>query len=72
VARDGVETYSEDELMDTFEDEVSGDEVASPVAMQLRELAAIPEAETPSRKSKRRASTDDEHSLEQAGRIKTA
>jgi hypothetical protein len=71
VARDRVETYSEDELMDAFEDEVRGDEVENLVAMQLRELAAILEAETPSRKSKR-ASTGDEHSLEWAERIKAA
>jgi hypothetical protein len=72
VARDEVEMYSEDELMDAFEDEVKGDEVASPVAMQLRELAAILEAETLSHKSKRRASTGDEHSLGRAERIKAA
>jgi hypothetical protein len=72
VAGDGVETYSEDELIDAFEDEVRGDEVASPVVMQLRELTAIPEYENPLLKSKRRASTGDEHSLERAERIKAA
>jgi hypothetical protein len=72
VERDDNEAYSEDELMGVFEEEVRGDEWASPEAMQLRELAAIPEANTPSRKSKRQANSDDEHSLDKAERIKTA
>jgi hypothetical protein len=37
-----------------------------------RELAAIPEADTPSRKSKRRAKSVDKHSLERAERMKAS
>jgi hypothetical protein len=70
--RDGTEAYSEDELMGAFEEEDRGDEPASPEAAQLRELATIPEVETPSHKSKRRANTGDEHSLDRAERIKAA
>jgi hypothetical protein len=38
----------------------------------LRELAAIPEASTPSRKSKRRATSVEEHLLNRAERMKAA
>jgi hypothetical protein len=41
-------------------------------AEEHRKVAAIPEASTPSRKSKRRAQTMDEHSLDRAERIKAA
>jgi hypothetical protein len=58
--------------MGAFEEEDRGDEPASPEAAQLRELATIPEVETPSHKSKRRANTGDEHSLDRAERIKAA
>jgi hypothetical protein len=37
-----------------------------------RDFAAVPEASTPSRKSKRRAQSTDEHSLDRAERIKAA
>jgi hypothetical protein len=70
VECDGIETYSEDGLMDVFQEEVRGDEPACPDAMQLRELAAISEADTPSHKSKRRTNSEDEHSLDRAERIK--
>jgi hypothetical protein len=39
-------------------------------AVVQRDKAAIPEASTPSRKSKRRAQSTDEHSLDRAERIK--
>jgi hypothetical protein len=39
--------------MGVFEMEERGDEPASTEAKQLRELVAIPEVESPSRKSKR-------------------
>jgi hypothetical protein len=42
------------------------------VAEVQREVAAILEASTPSRKSKRRAQLADEHSLDWAERIKAA
>jgi hypothetical protein len=49
--------------------------VHSPAQMEAKEyleVAVIPEASTPSRKSKRRAKTADEHSLDRAERIKAA
>jgi hypothetical protein len=70
VQRDETKAYSEDELMGVFEMEGRGDEPASPEAEQLRELATIPEVESPSRKSKRRVQSSDEHSLDRAVRIK--
>jgi hypothetical protein len=47
-------------------------ELANRVGKEQRELAAIPEADTPSRKSKRRNESVNEHSLEHARRIKAA
>jgi hypothetical protein len=67
---DETETYNEDELMGEFDEDGKGEELASPEATRLRELAAILEVETPLRKSKRRASFGDENSLERAARIK--
>jgi hypothetical protein len=43
-----------------------------PANAQVAFFAAIPEASTPSRKSKRRAASADEHSLERAEKIKAA
>jgi hypothetical protein len=48
-------------------------ESVTPVAeAQVVDMAAIPEADTPMRRSKRRAETADEPSLERAERIKAA
>jgi hypothetical protein len=47
-------------------------EPANLMGESQRELAAIPEANTPSRKSKRRAESVNVHSLERAERIKAA
>jgi hypothetical protein len=69
---DETEAYSEEELMGDFDEEGKGDELASLEAAQLRELAAISEAETPPHKSKRRAHSGDGHSLDKATRIKAA
>jgi hypothetical protein len=51
--------------------EAPNSEPSSP-NVQAIQLTAIPEAETPGRRSKRRAETMDESSLERAERIKTA
>jgi hypothetical protein len=67
-----MDAYSEDELMEAFQEEVRGDELANPEAKRLRELATIPEADTPLHKSKRRVNFEDEHSLDRAERIKAA
>jgi hypothetical protein len=58
--------------MNSPEAEASGSELVTPRAEAQRDLAAIPEAETPSRRSRRRADTTDEPSLEHAERIKVA
>jgi hypothetical protein len=58
VQRDETDAYIEDELMGNFEMEGRGDEPVSP------------EVESPSRKSKRRAQSSDEHYLDRATRIK--
>jgi hypothetical protein len=47
-------------------------EQVTPKVQAQKALAAIPEASTPSHRSKRRASTADQSSLEQAERIKAA
>jgi hypothetical protein len=50
--------------------EVPGSELELPRAEASRELATIPQADTPSRRSKRRADTADAPSLERAKQIK--
>jgi hypothetical protein len=50
--------------------EASGSEPAMPRTEAQRDLAALPEVETPSRRSRRRADTADEPSLEHGERIK--
>jgi hypothetical protein len=72
VQRDETEPFSEDALMSSFEEDARGDEPTSPEARQLRELAVIPKVESLSCKSKRRAQSGDEHSLDRAMRIKAA
>jgi hypothetical protein len=42
----GMEAYSDDELVDAFQEEVRSDELGSPEAMHLRDLTVIPEADT--------------------------
>jgi hypothetical protein len=50
-----------------------GSEIATPRAVaECRELAAIPEADTPMRRSKRRANSADQTSLENVEQIKVA
>jgi hypothetical protein len=61
-----------DEMLQDASEDVNENDGASPRAVELRELAAIPEADTPSRKSKRRVNSGDEHSLDRAERIKAA
>jgi hypothetical protein len=63
------EMYNE---MTSSEVDASGSEPLTPRAETHRELAAISEVGTPSRRSKRRADTADEPSLERAERIKAA
>jgi hypothetical protein len=60
----------EDEVQEAFD--VAALEPAKWMGKAQRELMAIPEADTPSRKSKRRAESLNEHSLERAKRIKAA
>jgi hypothetical protein len=61
------EMYNE---MTSSEVDAPGSEPVTPRAETHRELAAISEVGTPSRRSKRRADTADEPSLERAERIK--
>jgi hypothetical protein len=59
-----------DEIPDVTEDPVQ--EPANQMGELQQELAAIPEANTPSCKSKRRAASVDEHSLDHTEQIKAA
>jgi hypothetical protein len=81
---DGMLFDGEDfDAMDMLENGISPDDevqealdvsVVRPAkdAAAQQEMAAIPAADTPSRKSKRRADSVDEHSLERAERMKAA
>jgi hypothetical protein len=61
-----METPTDNELQDAIEEEVNGSELVNLRAVEIRELAAIPEANTPLHKSTRRANSGYEHSLDQA------
>jgi hypothetical protein len=68
----GFEVQSDYELQEAYEEDALVHDPASPRAVVQTELAAIPEASTPSRKSKKRADSVEEHSLDWAERIKAA
>jgi hypothetical protein len=72
VQKDESDPLSDGELMNSSEEDARGGELVSPEAEQLRDLATIPEVESPSHKSKRRAQSGDEHSLVRATRMKVA
>jgi hypothetical protein len=68
----GFEVQSDDQLPDAYEDDAPVRDPASLRVVVQGELAAIPEANTPSRKSKRRADSVEEHSLDRAEQMKVA
>jgi hypothetical protein len=70
-----IEAQTDDEMytgQNSQEEKTPSSNLVNPRAEAHRKLAAIPEAVTPLRTSKRRADMADQHSLERAERIKAA
>jgi hypothetical protein len=68
----GFEGQKVEELHEAFDAQAPVHELANLMAESKKELATIPEVDTPSHKSKRRAESVNEHSLERVERIKAA